>query len=70
MLARLLTMSQLVPVLVEKLARGRYGLGVQSATPLLGGYDVYARSWRVETDRGAVVVRADRGVSPATASVT
>lgn len=59
-------MSELAPGVVEKLRAG-YGLDVRSATRQHGGYDVYAESWRVETDRGALVVRADGGVSPLTA---
>lgn len=59
-------MSELAPALVEML-RTAYELDVQSATPLVGGYDVYAESWRIATDRGSLVVRADRGVSPLTA---
>lgn len=35
--------------------------------PLAGGYDVWADSWRVDSDSGPLVVRADRGVSVATA---
>lgn len=60
-------MSELAPVVVERLRTG-YALEVQSAESLAGGYDVHAESWRVETDRGALVVRADRSVSLPTAS--
>jgi homoserine kinase type II len=67
MLARLLTVNELAPDVLERL-RTDFALEVRSVTPLAGGYDVYAQSWRLETDRGALVVRADRGVSPLTAS--
>lgn len=60
-------MSELAPGLVERLCTA-YELEVRSAKSLPGGYDVYAESWRIETDRGTLVVRADRRVSPPTAS--
>jgi homoserine kinase type II len=66
MLARLVTVIELAPVVVERL-RTAYDVEVRGVRPLPGGYDVYAQSWRIETDRGALVVRADRGVSRLTA---
>lgn len=60
-------MSALAPALVEAL-RAHYQLEVRSTSPLPGGYDIWAESWRVESDRGPLVVRADRSVSPLTAS--
>lgn len=32
-----------------------------------GGYDVWADSWLLDSDRGRLVLRVDRGVSPETA---
>lgn len=60
-------MSELAPALLETLGT-RYDLEVRSATPLPGGYDVWADSWRLESNRGPLVLRADRSVSPRTAS--
>lgn len=44
-----------------------YGLRLGAAVPLVGGYDIAADSWRVESDRGALVVRVDHSISCATA---
>lgn len=60
-------MGKLSSAIVDGL-RARYELELRSAEPLLGGYDVWAESWRIESDRGPLVVRADRSVSPVTAS--
>lgn len=60
-------MAQPVPELMEIL-RVRYGLEVRSATALVGGYDVWAESWRVDTDRGPWVLRVDRSMPPQTAN--
>jgi homoserine kinase type II len=58
--------SCLAPALVDAL-RTRYRLELDAAEPLLGGYDVWAESWRLESSRGPLVLRADRLVSPETA---
>ena len=47
--------------------RARYRLDAGSAAALAGGYDIWAQSWRLEGDRGPVVVRADHRISPETA---
>lgn len=60
-------MGSLSPAIADGL-RVRYELELRSAEALLGGYDIWAESWRVESDRGPLVVRADRSVSPVTAS--
>jgi len=67
MLGRLAPMSKLALAIVDAL-RKRYQLEVGFAEPLLGGYDVWAESWRVESDRGPLVVRADRSISLLAAS--
>jgi len=51
MLGRLAPMSELALAIVDALCK-RYQLEVGYAEPLLGGYDVWAESWRVESDRG------------------
>lgn len=48
--------------------RCRYGLDVRAATGLEGGYDIWADSWRLDTDRGPLVVRVDGSLSAQTAS--
>ena len=53
--------------LIEEL-RARYRVDVRSVEPMTGGYDVWADSWRVDTDHGALVVRVDRSVSLRTAA--
>lgn len=47
--------------------RARYRVDVRSVEPMTGGYDVWADSWRVDTDHGALVVRVDRSMSLPTA---
>lgn len=64
----LAAMSKLAPALAEAVC-ARYHVDVRSAKPLRGGYDVWAESWRLESDdRGPLVLRADRSVSPQTAT--
>ena len=60
-------MTELAPDLSEALRTG-YQLDVCSGKPLLGGYDIWAKSWHFESERGPLVVRVDRAVSPLTAS--
>jgi len=45
----------------------RYGLDVREMARLSGGYDKSATSWRLETERGSVVVRVDSGMDVETA---
>ena len=59
-------MSEPATELVERV-RALYGLEVRSVRPLLGGYDVWARSWCLDSDRGPLVLRVDRAVSVQTA---
>ncbi len=47
--------------------RKRYRLDIGGGAALAGGYDVWAQSWRLESDHGPVVVRADHRLSPETA---
>jgi Ser/Thr protein kinase RdoA (MazF antagonist) len=56
-----------VDALIDEL-RARYRLDVRSVEPMTGGYDVWADSWRVDTDPGALVVRVDRSVLLPTAA--
>ncbi len=60
-------MSYLAHALVEAL-RTCHQVEVRSANLLLGGYDIWAESWRLESDHGPLVLRADRSVSPPTAT--
>jgi Ser/Thr protein kinase RdoA (MazF antagonist) len=48
--------------------RTRYRVDVSAAEPVTVGYDVWAKSWRVDTDQGSLIVRADRGASLPTAA--
>lgn len=48
-------------------ARSRYGLELRSAAALVGGYDLCAASWRLDTDQGPLVVRVDRSLPARTA---
>jgi Ser/Thr protein kinase RdoA (MazF antagonist) len=59
-------MSALWPGIAHQISI-RYGLD-SVATPLIGGHDPWAASWRLDSDRGSLVVRADRAISLATAS--
>ena len=59
-------MSNLAPAIVHNL-RARYGLEIHGAAPLTSGHDTWADCWRMDTDRGELVLRADRGVSIQTA---
>lgn len=59
-------MSRLAEAVVAEL-RERYRLDIGGAAALAGGYDVWAQSWRLESDLGPVVVRADHRLSPETA---
>jgi Ser/Thr protein kinase RdoA (MazF antagonist) len=56
-----------VDVLIDEL-RARYRVDVLSVEPMTGGYDVWANSWRVDSDLGALLVRVDRSVSSPTAA--
>jgi Ser/Thr protein kinase RdoA (MazF antagonist) len=56
-----------VDALIDEL-RARYRVDVRSVAPMAGGYDVWADSWRVDSDHGVLVVRVDRAVSLPTAS--
>jgi len=68
LLGTVAAMSKLAPALAEAV-RAHYQVDVRSAKPLPGGYDVWAESWRLESDdRGPLVLRADRSVSPQTAT--
>ncbi len=66
-MCKLAPVVTLAPAALEMLGMD-YQLEVRSAEPLLGGYDVWAESWRLDSDRGPLVLRADRSVSPLTAS--
>jgi len=53
---------------VMAILRCRYGLEIRSVVALVGGYDIWAESWQVDTDRGLLVVRVDRSISAETSS--
>ncbi|MDQ2760488.1 MAG: phosphotransferase [Actinomycetota bacterium] len=59
-------MAQLSAQLID-VVRSRYGLAVCAASALLGGYDHWAESWRLDTDRGSLVLRVDRSIRSQTA---
>ncbi len=59
-------MAELSAELID-LVRSRYGLSVCSASALVGGYDHWATSWRLDTDRGSLVLRIDRSIGSQTA---
>ncbi len=59
-------MGSLASAVVQEVqARYRCEVGMVVGVP--GGYDVWAESWRLDSDRGPLLLRADRGVSPETA---
>lgn len=61
-------MTELTAGLIETL-RCRYGLHVRGEMSLEGGgRDIWADTWRLDTDGGPLVVRVDRSLSAQTAS--
>lgn len=53
---------------VMEILRCRYRLEVSSVLALVGGYDIWAESWQLDTDRGLLVARVDRSISAETSS--
>lgn len=59
-------MSEPPSELVE-CVRARYDLDLRAVRPLVGGYDAWADSWCLDSDRGPLVLRVDRSLSIETA---